>query len=151
MAKNLYVGNLSYDTTEDTLRTLFSEYGEIESVNYSNANLQRPSEGSLSFDNQVISEFNSALNYRLGAEFRLDMFRFRAGFAHYDDPTDDGVDNADDQFTFGAGIKTPNFYVDLGIIAGIEQRFNVSPFPTGDIATIDSQTTRASLTLGFTF
>ncbi len=32
MAKNLYVGNLSYDTTEDTLRTLFAEYGEIESV-----------------------------------------------------------------------------------------------------------------------
>jgi RNA recognition motif-containing protein len=33
MAKNLYVGNLSYDTTEDTLRTLFAEFGEIESVN----------------------------------------------------------------------------------------------------------------------
>ena len=32
MTKNLYVGNLSYDTTEDTLRTLFAEYGEIESV-----------------------------------------------------------------------------------------------------------------------
>ncbi len=33
MGKNLYVGNLSYDTTEDTLRTLFSEFGEIESAN----------------------------------------------------------------------------------------------------------------------
>jgi cold-inducible RNA-binding protein len=33
MSKNLYVGNLSYDTTEDTLRTLFSEFGDIESVN----------------------------------------------------------------------------------------------------------------------
>jgi RNA recognition motif-containing protein len=33
MSKNLYVGNLSYETTEDTLRTLFAEYGEIESVN----------------------------------------------------------------------------------------------------------------------
>jgi cold-inducible RNA-binding protein len=33
MGKNLYVGNLSYDTTEDTLRTLFSEFGDIESVN----------------------------------------------------------------------------------------------------------------------
>ncbi len=33
MSKNLYVGNLSYDTTEDTIRTLFSEYGEIESAN----------------------------------------------------------------------------------------------------------------------
>ncbi|MGD9146970.1 MAG: RNA-binding protein [Anaerolineae bacterium] len=33
MTKNLYVGNLSYDTTEDTLRTQFAEFGEIESVN----------------------------------------------------------------------------------------------------------------------
>jgi cold-inducible RNA-binding protein len=32
MAKNLYVGNLSYDTTEDTLQTLFAEFGEIEAV-----------------------------------------------------------------------------------------------------------------------
>jgi RNA recognition motif-containing protein len=33
MMNNLYVGNLSYDTTEDTLRTLFAEYGETASVN----------------------------------------------------------------------------------------------------------------------
>jgi RNA recognition motif-containing protein len=33
MTNNLYVGNLSYETTEDTLRTLFAEYGRIESVN----------------------------------------------------------------------------------------------------------------------
>jgi RNA recognition motif-containing protein len=33
MATNLYVGNLSYDTTEETLRTLFAEYGEVESAN----------------------------------------------------------------------------------------------------------------------
>ena len=32
MTQNIYVGNLSYDTTEDTLRTLFAEYGEVESV-----------------------------------------------------------------------------------------------------------------------
>ena len=32
MASNLYIGNLSYETTEETLRTLFAEYGEIESV-----------------------------------------------------------------------------------------------------------------------
>jgi cold-inducible RNA-binding protein len=33
MAQKVYVGNLSYNTTEDTLRTLFAEFGEIESVN----------------------------------------------------------------------------------------------------------------------
>jgi cold-inducible RNA-binding protein len=33
MADKVYVGNLSYETTEDTLRGLFAEFGEIESVN----------------------------------------------------------------------------------------------------------------------
>jgi RNA recognition motif-containing protein len=29
---NIYIGNLSYNTTEDTLRSMFAEFGEIESV-----------------------------------------------------------------------------------------------------------------------
>ena len=28
--KNIYVGNLSYDTTESTLRSLFEAYGSVE-------------------------------------------------------------------------------------------------------------------------
>jgi len=32
MTQNLFIGNLSYDTTEDTLRTLFAEFGQIESA-----------------------------------------------------------------------------------------------------------------------
>ena len=32
MSSNIYVGNLSYETTEDTLRTLFAEFGEVEAV-----------------------------------------------------------------------------------------------------------------------
>jgi len=30
---NIYVGNLSFDTSEDELRGAFSEYGSVESVN----------------------------------------------------------------------------------------------------------------------
>jgi RNA recognition motif-containing protein len=33
MTQKVYVGNLSYNTTEATLRTLFAEYGEIASIN----------------------------------------------------------------------------------------------------------------------
>ena len=33
MTEKVYVGNLSYNTTESTLRTLFAEFGEIESIN----------------------------------------------------------------------------------------------------------------------
>ena len=32
MSTNIYVGNLSYDTTEDTLRTMFAEFGEVEAA-----------------------------------------------------------------------------------------------------------------------
>ncbi|MDR2951644.1 MAG: RNA-binding protein [Treponema sp.] len=32
MAKKLYVGNLSYNTTEDGLRNLFSGFGAVSSV-----------------------------------------------------------------------------------------------------------------------
>ena len=33
MTSKVYVGNLNYDTTDNTLRTLFSEFGAVESVN----------------------------------------------------------------------------------------------------------------------
>jgi len=32
MAKNIYVGNISYDTNEDAIRDMFSEFGLVESV-----------------------------------------------------------------------------------------------------------------------
>jgi RNA recognition motif-containing protein len=33
MAKNVYVGNMSYDTSEERLRELFAAHGEVTSVN----------------------------------------------------------------------------------------------------------------------
>jgi len=32
VSKSIYVGNLSYDTTEDTLRELFGAHGEVKSA-----------------------------------------------------------------------------------------------------------------------
>jgi RNA recognition motif-containing protein len=33
VSKNIYVGNLNYATTQDTLRELFEEYGDVTAVN----------------------------------------------------------------------------------------------------------------------
>jgi RNA recognition motif-containing protein len=32
MSKNIYVGNINYNTNEDDLRNLFEQYGTVESV-----------------------------------------------------------------------------------------------------------------------
>ena len=32
MSKNIYVGNLPWSTTEDELRDMFAQYGEVESA-----------------------------------------------------------------------------------------------------------------------
>lgn len=34
LSKKIYVGNLSFQTTEDQVREMFSEYGDVESVAY---------------------------------------------------------------------------------------------------------------------
>ena len=34
MSKKLYVGNLSFNTTEDEIKALFSELGTVESVSF---------------------------------------------------------------------------------------------------------------------
>ena len=36
MSKKIYVGNLPYSATEDEVRGLFSEFGEVQSVNLIN-------------------------------------------------------------------------------------------------------------------
>jgi RNA recognition motif-containing protein len=33
MAKKIYVGNMSYSTSEESIRSLFASYGEVVSVN----------------------------------------------------------------------------------------------------------------------
>ncbi len=42
---NMYVGNLAYTVTEDDLKTLFSEYGEVASVNIVTDRFSRQSKG----------------------------------------------------------------------------------------------------------
>jgi len=45
MAKKLYVGNLSYTTTEDALMKLFSAVGKVESVNIITDRMSERSKG----------------------------------------------------------------------------------------------------------
>jgi hypothetical protein len=132
--------------------------GDVEFVDFANAELRSDDFSPLS-DNQAIRDnFSSVLNYRLGAEFRMDNLRFRGGYALEQDPTP--LDNDRTHITFGIGYKTRDFFIDL---AAINTRFSslYAPYqfqvlePVSDyqdpIVESDIRNTLVTLTAGFNF
>ncbi|MEJ2005790.1 MAG: hypothetical protein P8X57_12715, partial [Cyclobacteriaceae bacterium] len=124
---------------------------EAENVKFGNANLTKPSEGTFNIENDEIQQFNDALNVRAGAELRLDIFRIRAGVAFYEDPTDDGVDNANTQISGGVGVRTKSFFADLSAVGGINGKSSIIPYPAANAAEVSTDITRVSLTIGMLF
>ncbi len=83
MGQRLYVGNLSYSTNEDSLRELFSQYGEVESVTVMS---DRETGRSRGFGFVEMADASSAMEALNGAEFegrtlRVDLARERPGRA----------------------------------------------------------------------
>jgi long-subunit fatty acid transport protein len=69
-------------------------------------------------DNQAIRDFyTSTLNFRLGGEARLDIFRIRAGFAHFGDPySNSNFDRSMQQYSGGFGARLNNFTIDFAVV-----------------------------------
>lgn len=94
---------------------------EVEQVNYG--------KNSFGFDSFVDEEreandgikadLESALNIRLGGEFRYDVFRFRAGLNLLQSPLK-GDDSTNNSISAGIGIREQKFFIDLGY-----KRYNV--------------------------
>jgi len=86
MAKKIYVGNMSYSTSEDSLRSLFTAYGEVVSVNVITDRFTGESKG-FGFvemaDDTAASTAISALNGR-----ELDGRQLRVNEAHDKPRTD---------------------------------------------------------------
>lgn len=65
---NIYVGNLSFNTTEDDLRKAFAEYGEITSINIIKDKYSGESRGFGFVEMASNDEAREALNNLNGAE-----------------------------------------------------------------------------------
>lgn len=101
------------------LAVFIQQYGfisaDIEYIDY--ANMKLSSDGiQLSGDNNlIIQNYQSAVNYRLGAEAKLDDFFLRGGYGIQGNPYK-GLNNTDFQTktaSVGAGYRMVNYYVDL--------------------------------------
>ena len=125
-------------------------------MDYGNSSLSS-NDFSTTADNRTIeSLYTSVVNFRVGGEYRYDIFRFRGGFGYYGDPHNSSdVDLGRTEFSLGGGLKFKNFYADLAVVTSLSEERNYSPYTffdgTGPTATIDGNNTNAVLTLGFNF
>ncbi len=102
------------------------------------------------------ASYQPVMSYRLGAEFRHSIFRFRGGYALQGDPYSDNsaAKNTITSLSVGAGIRLKEFFVDFALV---NRRGEVAYQPytffdgTGPIASFENRATTGLLTIGFNF
>ena len=93
--------------------------GDVEYVDYTRARLRDDSDNGVfqGSNNDISSLYGSAVNVRLGAEGRFDIFRVRGGFALYGDPYENKrYDRKKTYLTAGVGIRQANYFFDLALV-----------------------------------
>lgn len=140
----------------------FQKYGfltaDVEYVNYPGyrfSTSENNASNITSFANQDVErDYQSAINYRVGGEFRYDIFRVRLGYAFYADPTnfeEDTLDRNRQSFSGGVGVITKSFFADLAVV---NNRFNTDARPYGGTNFFYNQENVSNtimLSLGFNF
>lgn len=165
-------GEFSYSLTTPLRATggaafFFNKYGfvsaDVEYVNYAGMRFSESDEYGGSTGNyfsgvnsRIEDTFKSAVNFRLGAEGRYEIFRFRAGYALTGDPYKNAdIDGKINTFTLGTGIRVQNFYVDAAYTYSDNIRTSYSPytFTQGEspVVNINSKFTNLIFTVGYNF
>jgi hypothetical protein len=155
--------NLRIPSKFSTGITFLSKYGfltgEIELTNPGNAKYSSDTPGiSYSDNNEDIRAINkSTMNYRMGAEFRYDIYRVRAGFGIQSNSYRKEFD-ADNQITTisgGAGIRLKTFYIDFALVSNSSGKYYYQPYTfsdgSGPMVDLKSRIITGMITAGFTF
>jgi hypothetical protein len=128
--------------------------GDVDFTNQATARYSSEDDGlSLSSDNSEIkSTYKSALNYRVGAEYRYEIFRVRAGFGvqgnNYKNEFD--VDNTITTISGGAGVRLKHWFIDFALVNSRGKNL-YSPYYGAPIVDIKNSLTKGIVTAGFTF
>ena len=112
-------------------------------------------------DNDAINQlYTATFNYRVGGEFRYDIFRARGGFGYYGDPFRNDFDDPSrhtTQISGGLGVRLAKFYVDLAVMNTSFDQFYRSYTliqggqNVGPISDVRNNITSGILTVGLNF
>lgn len=142
--------------------TFISKYGfitgSVESVNYGRAKYSSDIAGiTYDDDNKSIkSAYGKAINYRIGAEFRYEMFRLRGGYSVMGDPyrSSNEIDRKITSITMGAGVRLKKFFGDIALVNTKTNGLRIpyyAPTINDPRADITFKNTNVVMTFGFTF
>lgn len=138
-----------------------SKYGfitaDIERTNPAKARYSSDISG-ISFspeNNEIKSLYKATNNYRVGAEFRYDIFRLRAGYNIQSSSFENkDLDNKVTTISGGVGVRLKKFYADFALINRSYDNF-YSPYTLSDrlepVVKMENKTLTSMLTFGFTF
>jgi len=135
------------------------KYGFISAdvilINYSTGQL-KSNDFDVTADNQTVSSlYTNVINYRIGAEARLDHFRLRTGFNYRPSPYFDNqsFNASTSSISFGAGYRAQDFFVDLALVS--RKSYNAyTPYYISNnqpVANITNNRAVFSATVGFNF
>lgn len=133
---------------------------DVDFVDYSTINFL-PSENGDSeviVDNNraIMDNFKSAVNYRLGAEYKIESFMLRAGYGVQGNPyknlSDSDLNTS--SYSGGIGYRIKNYYVDL-TYQNVGYNSDVKPYTlnngSGPIASLKNTRNNVFLTVGTRF
>lgn len=137
-----------------------AEYVGYRGMRVSTSTLNANDNSSFRNDNrrEIEDTYNSAVNTRIGGEYRAGVFRVRAGIAYLIDPYRvklDGIDRSKLLFSGGAGFRNDRFFAD---VTGVYNTYKSAYTPyvlndQRDYASVDIRNTTVNLliTLGAFF
>jgi hypothetical protein len=154
--------NLSTPLKFSTGIAFLSKYGfltgDIEMTNPAKAKYSSDTPG-ISYTDEngnIRSSYQAVVNYRVGAEFRHDIYRVRAGYNVLANTYQDNI-NADNKITSvsgGLGIRTKDFYIDFALVSSSGKKYDYQPYTffdgSGPVASLKNRSTTGMVTLGFT-
>jgi hypothetical protein len=134
---------------------ILGKYGLIsadyEYIDYSTANLWASSYSFSTENNTIRTEFTTANNFRVGAEFRAGIAALRGGYNFYGTPyRASGSDGSRTGYSFGIGVREKGYFADFSYNHSSSDAYyylyNTAPPSANTI-----KTNAYSLTVGFRF
>jgi hypothetical protein len=132
--------------------------GDVEFINYGNAKYNSETPGvSFNPENDDIDYyFTNVVNYRVGAEFRYNIFRLRGGYNIQNNPykSSFNIDQKISTVSAGVGVRFSKFFFDFAwLTSKSDGAFSqyVLANGKGPVATLSNKVTSGMLTVGLTF